>query len=347
MRPTTWMTRAQLALIAVIAVGTMATLAPRAAEACAGCRNPTLPQRPGDAGPLDSRWFLTIAASSTTVDVSHPAGCENIYDCSAVPIQPAHTHELFIVPLQVAPSITFAASERVGLELTTPVRMVHTNASYSTPEGDAYTPIDAGVHHRDETLWGLSDARVAARYATQIGAFWLTTRVGTTVPIGRTEPDPFLAGDAGEEHQHIQFGSGTFEPTLGFNLTRGTTFVQWSAYAQGQLGLYENRHGFRAPARGLVGTSADYRTMLGHLFGASLEVSAEGPERWQGRIEQDASLGRTEILFGPQASVAIGASMHLFASVRFVLYRDIVEGDEPVGDLASPAAFSLGASWAL
>jgi len=333
-------------LAAAVAMATV-TLLPREAAACAGCRNPTLPQRPGDAGPLDSRWFLTVAASSTTVDVSHPAGCEDIYNCSAVPIQPAHTHELFIVPLQVAPSITYAATDRLGFELTTPVRMVHTNASYETPDGDAYTPVDAGVHHRDETLWGLSDARVAARYAAQVGGFWLTTRVGTTLPTGRTEPDPFAAGDAGEAHQHIQFGSGTFEPTIGFNLTRGTAFVQWAAYAEGQFGLYENRHGFRAPIRGLFGTSADYRTMLGHLFGASLEVSAEGPERWQGRIEQDASLGRTELLFGPQASLAIGTSMHLFASVRFVLYRDIVEGDEAPGDLKSPAAFSLGASWAL
>ena len=40
----------------------------------------------------------------------------------------------------------------------------------------------------------------------------VSTRFGTTIPIGRTEENPWKLGDAGIEHLHIQFGTGTFNP---------------------------------------------------------------------------------------------------------------------------------------
>jgi hypothetical protein len=323
----------------------VAVLAPVAGWACAGCRNPSMPQSRAAAGPVDrGAVTLGVVAQATSVQVSHDAGCADLADCSEVPVQPAHTHELSIVPVELRVLAGFGVTERVTLELDLPVRLISSRAHYLTPGGEPYQPLDADVHHRNETLFGVSDAQLRARYARKVGEFWLTLRTGTSLPLGRTEPDPFVLGDAAEEHQHIQFGTGTFDPMFGVDLTRGFRTSEWSAYGQVQASLYENRHGFRGPWRVFAGLAGGWKSPRGVLLSLATEVASEGPERWSGVARSDGSLGRTELLVGPQMVATFGRTT-LSAMLRTVVFRHIPAGDEDPGEIRSPVVVSLGGFW--
>ena len=167
---------------------------------------------------------------------------------------------------------------------------------------------------------------------------------GTSLPLGSTVEDPFEAGDRGEAHQHVQFGTGTFDPSFGGDLTRGLPKAQLSLYGNGQLSLYENRHGYRAGRRGLLGFSAGWKARVGLTPYGTLEGSFEGPERWNGVIQQDGLLGRRELRAGVGVRWQTGRTT-IDAAVRTPIVRQLIEGDEPPGSLRSPISASISAGW--
>jgi hypothetical protein len=199
------------------------------------------------------------------------------------------------------------------------------------------------VHHRNETIVGPADPWLLLRAGGFAGRFWLAARAGVSLPLGKTEPNPFELGDRGIEHQHIQLGTGTVDPIGMVEASRSFGAVEIDAFAQGQLSLYENAHGYRAPLRLSAGGSVGTR-VVGDLEGAlGLEAYHEGAERWDGVIRQDAALGRTELLVAVLARQTIGATT-LNLGLRFPVYRHIVTGDDPAGELSSPLTLSVGAS---
>lgn len=336
----------RLRLLATALVVCATTLAPTIALACAACGNPSMPQRPSGAGlSLAGSGGVGVALQSSALWVSHPAGCVDLSDCDETPVQPAHSHDLRAVPAELTVSGHYAVSDRVGVEALVPTRVVVMRASYETPDGAPYTPIDEGIHHRDETVAGIGDPEVRVRLTAPLGRWWGTARVGVTLPLGRTEPDPFAAGDRGDAHQHVQLGTGTFNPTLSLEATRGLRTLQWSFYAVGRAALYENRHGFRAPARGMLGVSGGWKTPRPVLLSGAVEAGFEGPERWSGEVQQDGLVGRTEIYVGPDVLWFAGATT-FGASLRFPVYRQLVENDEPVGELRAPFSAAVTLAWA-
>ncbi|MFT5993879.1 MAG: hypothetical protein ACI82G_002884 [Bradymonadia bacterium] len=335
-----------LATALVLAISA-SVLMPSAASACAGCRNPNLPAARSDAGPVTpGSVLLQVAAAVSHVRVSHAAGCDEVVGCAVTPIQPAYDHNLTIVPAQLQATLAVGATEAVAFELAVPIRLVSSGVNYTTPDGDRYSPLDGGIHHRNELLVGLGDMTLSSRGTWQFGRWWLTGRLGVRLPTGHTEEDPFALGDRGVAHQHIQFGTGTFDPLAGIDATYSTSGYETSLYVQGDVSLYENRHGFRGPARGLVGFAGGWKVSQVTVLGMSLEGSFEGAERWSGLIRQDASLGRSEMLLGPSVTWRRGITT-LHAAARFVVLRKIVEGSEDPGTIRAPATLLIGATWAL
>lgn len=338
------------ALIAVaFATAATATLAYTPdAHACAGCRNPNLPIGRSDAGPTAAGALnLSTALTGTYMDISHPAGCENVFSCDEFPVQPAHTHDLTMIPVELRAVLSYGITEVWSVDAHLPFRMVRAVADYHTPDGEPYTPIDEGVHHRTETLFGFSDAQVGARAAVKVGNWWLTPRLALTVPIGRTEVDPYEAGDNGVSHQHVQFGTGTVDPVLGFDATTGNARTQYALYGQMQASVYQNRHGFRGPMRGTVGASVGWKSPRRPVvLSLGLEGSFEGPERWGGRIYTEELQGRQEVLAVPRVSWTSGITT-LSADLRVIVFRRLVEGAEETGELTSPAILTIAASWGL
>jgi hypothetical protein len=130
------------------------------------------------------------------------------------------------------------------------------------------------------------------------GQTWtLAARAGVSIPLGRTEPNPFVLGDLGQPHQHVQLGTGTWDPVGSVMLARRLGAYSLTLSMMVRLALYENEHGYQAGDRALAGVMAD-RALFGRWRGsASFEVAREDPERWDGAFDtEEGNLGRTDFL---------------------------------------------------
>ena len=107
------------------------------------------------------------------------------------------------------------------------------------------------IHHRDEVYRGFADARLLVSHSLanlMRDTDRLMVSVGTSIPIGATELDPFILGDAGERHLHIQFGTGTFDPSAALHYeTMLSDGISLNASIHGQFPVYENGKTYRGP----------------------------------------------------------------------------------------------------
>ncbi len=331
-----------VAALAVAIVGL--TGFPQRAAACAGCRNPSLAATRGSEGPLQERAVrLGVSVTGTTVHVVHEAGCRDTSSCVEVPVQRTYLHDQRLYPLELRLAAEYGLSQTFGLELQLPFRSVTSNIEYTAPDGTPYEPLDPGVHHRNETVVGFADPWLLLRIGKTFDKWWLAARPGVSVPLGRTEENPFQLGEQGLRHQHIQLGSGTFDPVLVLEAARAFDRLRLQLFAQGQLPLYENQHGYHAPWRVFGGTSLGTK-LVGKLTGSlGVEAFHEAAEEWDGELKQDGNLGRTEVLGAATLGHPFGAT-ELTLGVRVPMWRHVVKGDEPPGTLSSPLTLSIGVS---
>jgi hypothetical protein len=331
-------------LAVALAAAVSHTVAAPRVEACAGCRNPSLAVTRGSAGPLEARAVrLGAAVTGTTVHVVHEAGCRDTSACGEVPVQPTYFHDQHLYPLELRLMGEYGINKTFGVEAQVPFRSVTSTIEYADANGAHYEPLDPGVHHRNETVVGIADPWLLLRVGATIEKWWLAARPGVSIPLGRTEQNPFALGDRGLRHQHIQLGSGTCDPVGIIEASRAFESVQLQFFAQGQVPLYENGHGYRAPWRVYGGGSVG-RKLVSALSGAlGVEALHEAAEKWAGKVRQDGSLGRTELLLAATLSYKLGTT-DLGLSARAPIWRRIVVGDEPPGTLSSPIILSLTAT---
>jgi hypothetical protein len=314
------------------------------AWACAACGNPSLPMQPGGSGAMaGGSGTFGVSLRGLAMQVTHPAGCADLNNCDEVPVQELHDHQVVLAPVELGLSGEWAFDDKWGVEASLPVRSVWASVSYQTPDGADYEPVDADVHHRDETVAGLADGRLMARYGRSLGGVWVAARLGTTVPLGATEEDPFSAGDVGKKHQHIQLGSGAFEPVMSLDATWGGISQQTTAYVTLQQPLYANDKGFEAGRRLLAGAQVGWKAAPDLLLSLLGEVGHEGGEQWQGVVRSDGMTGLTEVRTGA-ALLWRSEAVTLTAAVRVPVYRVMEASAEEPGEVISPASLSLGAT---
>jgi len=154
--------------------------------------------------------------------------------------------------------------------------------AYRTLDGAPYDPPYGDIHHRTQVLRGVSDGEVILSFALAHGWF---AGAGVTITFGRTEPDPIELGRRGLKHQHIQFGNGTVDPKLFLQHSRSLGRIQISASADARIPLYENRHGFKAPAtaRWSVGPSLSIGTTG---LAAQLAGQYQSIGKWNGEVDE-------------------------------------------------------------
>ena len=185
----------------------------------------------------------------------------------------------------------------VGVELVLPVRMVRSRIRYEDLNRQPFTP-PPDYHHRNETLNGVGDPRLFAHFGGIVGAWSYGARAGVSVPLGRTEPNPFELGRLGLPHQHVQFGTGTWNPMFFAGVARSFGHVQVEGAGLARLSLYENSHGYRAG--NLYNVSVNASRQLIRRWGGylGLNLTREEAERWSGRLEEEGNLGRRDLSLG-------------------------------------------------
>ena len=267
--------------------------------------------------------------------VVHESSCPEIGPaCALSPVEPL-LHDLELNAIEVRASAQVGLVEHLAVELRVPLRITATAITYRHLDGSVFPDApDGDLHHRDETIVGPGDPWLLARTEWPLGPVRLGGHLGFTVPLGRTEHNPFTAGTAGEQHQHVQHGSGTVDPLLGLDaaVTLSPTF-DLRLSLQARLTLYANDHGYQAGhnVEASVGAGATVEDFRG---GLSLDLLHQAPERWDGVVQEDGNLGTTTLLLGLEGSVAAGP-VSLGLSVKVPVYQHLVAGPEH-GELSYP-----------
>jgi 8-oxo-dGTP diphosphatase len=125
---------------------------------------------------------------------------------------------------------------------------------------------------------------------------WPRGRLGLTLPLGRTEPNPYALGQEGKWHEHLQAGSGTVMPVVGVGLAYDIAPVTIGLSGIAFVSAYENDEGFRAPSR----LYASHRVSVSLLKDVlrpfvGVDLAHETEEYWQGEPGLEGSNVRTEL----------------------------------------------------
>jgi thiol-disulfide isomerase/thioredoxin len=137
----------------------------------------------------------------------------------------------------------------------------------------------------------------------------------------------------------VQFGTGTFNPTLTLEVEHPIRRVRLGAWASTTQVFHESGHGYQAGDRygaglsGLVHVGARAWTLQ---LGA--EVAKLTAERWDGAtVDDEGNGGRLDVLLGASASRALSETLALTASVTVPLYTEVVGAQ-----LEYPAVVGIG-----
>lgn len=197
---------------------------------------------------------------------------------------------------------SYRALDWLSVELFLPIKSTLIEANFNDASGQAIDGFSS-IHHRTETLYGIGDLLMGTRMTAIIPdaslRLMLEFQLGVTVPTGNIEPDPFELGMKGEEHQHLFFGSGTFNPVFGLTTRYSFTDFSLGAWVNAALPVYRNSMGYKAPStvqaglNGMVPLGTDSVTLV-----AEAGFFYEWPATWgdkpaenSGRMDLLASLG--------------------------------------------------------
>lgn len=238
--------------------------------------------------PKPGMWNFGASVTGTKFHIEHIADDE--------PENPQpywHVQDLIVSELEITAVRGLGAN--FGVDAALPVRLVRDRVHYLDLARQPYAPPNPGLHHRNETLSGIADPQLGLSYGRDLFPWTLAARVGLSIPVGRTEANPFELGRLGKWHQHIQFGTGTWDPILGLAVGRAAGPINVQLGGSARFPTSENEHGYRAGRR--YGLFLSGSPTLGNRWSANagLKLGREEPEKWSGRIEEEGNLGRTDL----------------------------------------------------
>lgn len=278
------------------------------------------------------------------VRIRHVAECPEVDPllCAEEEI-PAHLHDQHIDWLRFDPTVNVGLGRGWQLGVGVPLDLRVARVDYFTLEGEPYDPPYADIHHRDETLAGPVDGTLGLRWYGTRGHWVYGGTAGVTLPVGKTEEDPFALTELGLTHEHQQFGSGTFVPTFGLDAIHAGRRWGAVAWGAGRVPLYENGKGYRPPVTGTAGAGPSFRLLPEVQLLGTAELLVEGPERWSGEPHG----GRVAALGGVGALWSVSARVVLQAQARATVVQVSTDPGDDEGSLVQPLLLTLGASWTL
>ncbi len=247
---------------------------------------------------------------------------------------PLHRHHVTLNIFRVDIGLKYQFGSQWMLEANIPYETKVQEATLEEIESVTQAEREAIIrnrdnHHRNETYTGLTDSDVFLGYHT-VGLLkendFLMGRIGTTIPFGKTEEDPWKLGNAGLEHLHIQFGTGTFNPIADLHyslpLYKG---LGANASVRGKFPFYENSKTYRG-SRELT-----YTAGLNYRFSnwLSLQVGYLGFYQayayWAGA--QDINTGLRFSMASVGASIATPYNIPLSVALMLPLSQETLYDD--------------------
>jgi len=277
------------------------------------------------------------------MQVNHVAACPEVSPtaCETQDI-PDHMHHQGIRWFRSTLGLSLGLGKGWQVHADLPVDLKVLNIEYSL-DGDPYDPPYAGIHHRDETLFGLSDSTLSLQHYRGLPAdLVLGLSLGTTLPLGKTEEDPFALAAQGKEHQHFQRGTGTFVPSGRIELF--WMGLRWRAmgWVSAVQPLYESAHGYTPASNRSYGLTAGYRlTPDTHLM-VSSQAQHIGPEAWGG--DTSNTPGRDLVMGGLGALHVLKPGLVLQAQLQATPWQQ-TRSDHAEDEMVQRFLLTAGVSW--
>jgi len=266
-----------------------------------------------------------------TLDIVRGFGFEASHDTTQglsasgqVTTVPAHRHDVGLDVTRLEIGAQYAVDDDWDLWLRVPYDIKERRASISlidpaTPSEQADMQRNLELHHGTDTLHGFGDANILVAHSLS-GLFaaedLATVAFGASVPTGRTEDDPFVAGAEGRSHEHIQFGNGTFDPLLElYYSNRLSSRFGGTLFGFARVPLYKNDHDYRGAPEVTVGGLISYTTTSWLTLRAGLSGFYQGYAYWDGARDINTGLLTSAALIGGELSVGSGVFVSLNVTV--------------------------------
>lgn len=244
---------------------------------------------------------------------------------NVIPV-PSHRHHVALSTYRMDVGLQYLLDDRWTLHANIPYAVKNQEASIEWIDpvnSEERTAIlrSRDIHHRNETYTGLSDSDLFLGYKMR-GLFRtgdvLFARLGTTIPTGKTEENPWELGDAGIEHLHIQFGTGTFNPLVNLRyslpLYRG---LMITASTRGMFPFYENSKTYQGPVELSYTAGFTYRLFDWLSFNGNYLGFYQSAALWAG--ERDINTGLRYTMAALGMSVVTLNDISVSANVMFPL----------------------------
>ena len=247
---------------------------------------------------------------------------------------PLHRHHVTLNIFRIDIGLKYHLNSQWMLEANVPYETKVQEATIEEIEPVTQTELEAILrnrnnHHRNETYTGPRDVDLFFGYRAAsflVESDLLMGRIGTTIPFGKTEEDPWKLGDAGLEHLHIQFGTGTFNPIadLHYNLPLYEGLGA-SVGIRGKFPFYENSKTYRGSRELTYTGNLNYRFNNWISFQAGYFGSYQSYAYWAG--EQDINTGLRFSMASVGASVATPYNIPLSVTMMFPLSQETLYDD--------------------
>jgi hypothetical protein len=271
-----------------------------------------------------------------------------------IDIVPQHRHHVTLNIYRVDVGLKYQLGSQWMLEANIPFESKVQEASIEKIDDVEYTEEqwaaikeNGRIHHRDDTYPGLTDSDIFLGHY-RLGVFkeddFLMGRIGTTIPLGKAEEDPWKLGEMGAEHLHIQFGTGTFNPVAdvhyNFPIYKG---LATHTSLRAKLPFYENSKTYRGSRELTYSAGLNYRLNKWFSFQAGYLGIYQSFAHWDGEIDKN-----TGLLFGMASlgtSITTPFNVSLSLSLLLPLHQKTLYDDTDAlddGEYEESDAFEFG-----
>lgn len=251
----------------------------------------------------------------------------------------AHRHEVEINVVSFDVGLRYQINNQFRLEASVPYEIKDQNANVggiediADPEMRRKVLLYQNIHHRDATYQGFLDFDFLLAYS-QHGLFqehdMLTVKFGTTIPVGKTEDDPWKLGDIGLEHLHIQFGTGTFNPIADLHYSMPVYGgLRAHASVRGKVPFYENSKTYRGSREVSYTGGLNYQVTDWLSLQSSYLGLYQSYAHWDGNIDINTGLRFSLASFG--ASIATPYNVPLSISLMLPIQQETLWDDSEQG----------------
>ncbi len=313
-------------LIAI--AGALAALAAPATAGQATCSNPGVP-----IGAAASSELLPGRLTLNLTSGLLPISSSELLDDAGGPVR----YDSHLVLVETRLGAEYAITPYLAVGGALPYRVVDVGVNYFEPtSGMRRDPSFAGIHARSETVHGMGDPSLHAHGVLARRGLVLHVRVGSTLPLGTTlDEDPFTLGAIGQEHAHIQLGTGTAMPFVALEVQRRFRSITLAAWGLAYVSAYEGNNGYRPGSRisgGLIASTALARELT---LGFAAEAHGETAEHWHGAVPVgEGNEGRVDLLVGGSIAWRPTARLAITADLKVPVYAHVTGNQLDYGIVA-------------